>query len=204
MLGDTAVAVHPNDERYRHLIGKSVRLPLAGRRIPVIADEHVDPSEVLDEPRHRAGGPQIEGDGALARVGGMEDRREIGEERRAPAPRVVAAVGPLDLHHVGAQPREDLAGERPREILRDLDDLDPRERQRRHGSECREAGAHRGWRAVGTTWLRSALAFTPTNVIAPSGWARARRPPRGRRPGRARTPTSPRRRTPRARTRAAA
>ena len=43
MLGDTAVAVHPNDERYRHLIGKSVRLPLAGRRIPVIADEHVDP-----------------------------------------------------------------------------------------------------------------------------------------------------------------
>jgi valyl-tRNA synthetase len=43
MLGDTAVAVHPDDERYRHLIGKEVVLPLAKRRIPVIADEYVDP-----------------------------------------------------------------------------------------------------------------------------------------------------------------
>ncbi len=42
MLGDTAVAVHPEDERYKHLIGKSVELPLTGRRIPVIADEYVD------------------------------------------------------------------------------------------------------------------------------------------------------------------
>lgn len=43
MLGDTAVAVHPEDERYKHLIGKSVILPLVGREIPVIADEYVDP-----------------------------------------------------------------------------------------------------------------------------------------------------------------
>ncbi|HEY3517799.1 MAG TPA: valine--tRNA ligase [Gammaproteobacteria bacterium] len=43
MLGDTAVAVHPDDERYRHLIGKEVVLPLANRRIPVIGDEYVDP-----------------------------------------------------------------------------------------------------------------------------------------------------------------
>ncbi|HLH58469.1 MAG TPA: valine--tRNA ligase, partial [Streptosporangiaceae bacterium] len=43
MLGDTAVAVHPDDERYRHLIGREVELPLTGRRIPIIADEHVDP-----------------------------------------------------------------------------------------------------------------------------------------------------------------
>jgi valyl-tRNA synthetase len=42
MLGDTAVAVHPEDGRYRHLIGKNVRLPLAARLIPVIADEYVD------------------------------------------------------------------------------------------------------------------------------------------------------------------
>ncbi len=42
MLGDTAVAVHPGDERYRHLIGKTLVLPLVGREIPVIADEHVD------------------------------------------------------------------------------------------------------------------------------------------------------------------
>ncbi|TVQ71170.1 MAG: valine--tRNA ligase [Chromatiaceae bacterium] len=43
MLGDTAVAVNPEDERYQHLIGKEVELPLTGRRIPVIADDYVDP-----------------------------------------------------------------------------------------------------------------------------------------------------------------
>jgi valyl-tRNA synthetase len=43
MLGDTAVAVHPEDPRYRHLIGKTVRLPLAERSIPIVADEYVDP-----------------------------------------------------------------------------------------------------------------------------------------------------------------
>ena len=43
MLGDTAVAVHPEDPRYASLIGKSVRLPLADRDIPIIADEYVDP-----------------------------------------------------------------------------------------------------------------------------------------------------------------
>ncbi len=44
MLGDTAVAVHPDDDRYRHLVGREILLPLTGRRIPVVADEHVDPS----------------------------------------------------------------------------------------------------------------------------------------------------------------
>src|SRR6202012_2326063 len=44
MLGDTAVAVHPDDERYRHLVGRTVELPLTNRRIPIIADEHVDPA----------------------------------------------------------------------------------------------------------------------------------------------------------------
>ncbi|HEY0807806.1 MAG TPA: valine--tRNA ligase, partial [Pseudonocardiaceae bacterium] len=43
MLGDTAVAVHPDDERYRHLVGRQIELPLTGRRIPIIADPHVDP-----------------------------------------------------------------------------------------------------------------------------------------------------------------
>ncbi|WP_236245155.1 valine--tRNA ligase [Streptomyces sp. CC210A] len=43
MLGDTAVAVHPDDERYRHLVGKQIKLPLTDRTIPVVADTHVDP-----------------------------------------------------------------------------------------------------------------------------------------------------------------
>ena len=44
MLGDTAVAVHPEDERYKHLIGKTIRLPLSEREIPIIADDYVDPA----------------------------------------------------------------------------------------------------------------------------------------------------------------
>ncbi|MFC1416503.1 valine--tRNA ligase [Streptacidiphilus cavernicola] len=43
LLGDTAVAVHPDDARYAHLVGRTVALPLTDRRIPVVADEHVDP-----------------------------------------------------------------------------------------------------------------------------------------------------------------
>ncbi|MFD1705584.1 valine--tRNA ligase [Siminovitchia sediminis] len=42
MLGDTAVAVHPDDERYQHLIGKTVILPIVGREIPIVADDYVD------------------------------------------------------------------------------------------------------------------------------------------------------------------
>ncbi|MEO9701981.1 class I tRNA ligase family protein, partial [Marinobacter alexandrii] len=45
MLGDTAVAVHPDDERYQHLIGKHVLLPLVNRRIAIIADHHADPEK---------------------------------------------------------------------------------------------------------------------------------------------------------------
>ena len=45
MLGDTAVAVHPDDPRYTALVGKQVRLPLANRLIPIVADEHCDPEK---------------------------------------------------------------------------------------------------------------------------------------------------------------
>jgi valyl-tRNA synthetase len=44
MLGDVAVAVNPQDERYRHLIGKALKLPLVGRSLPIIADDYVDPA----------------------------------------------------------------------------------------------------------------------------------------------------------------
>src|SRR3712207_96469 len=42
LLGDTAVAVNPNDERYSHLIGKKLMLPLVNREIPIVADDYVD------------------------------------------------------------------------------------------------------------------------------------------------------------------
>jgi len=43
MLGDTAVAVHPDDDRYKHMIGQTITLPLVGREIPIIKDDYVDP-----------------------------------------------------------------------------------------------------------------------------------------------------------------
>src|SRR3546814_9672707 len=45
MLGDTAVAVHPDDERYRDLVGRHAVLPLVGRRIPIVADGYADPEQ---------------------------------------------------------------------------------------------------------------------------------------------------------------
>ncbi len=45
MLGDTGVAVHPDDPRYRHLIGRHCVLPLVGRRLPIVADAHADPEQ---------------------------------------------------------------------------------------------------------------------------------------------------------------
>ncbi len=45
MLGDTGVAVHPEDERYKALVGKNVKLPLVGRLIPIVADEYADPEK---------------------------------------------------------------------------------------------------------------------------------------------------------------
>ncbi|HMM22842.1 MAG TPA: valine--tRNA ligase [Selenomonadales bacterium] len=44
ILGDSAVAVHPDDVRYRHLVGKNLVLPIVGRKLPIVADEYVDPS----------------------------------------------------------------------------------------------------------------------------------------------------------------
>ena len=44
MLGDTAIAVNPKDERYQNIIGEKVKLPLTDREIPIIADEHADMS----------------------------------------------------------------------------------------------------------------------------------------------------------------
>ena len=45
MLGDVAVAVHPSDERYQDLVGRTLTLPLVGRKIIVVADEHADPEK---------------------------------------------------------------------------------------------------------------------------------------------------------------
>jgi valyl-tRNA synthetase len=95
MLGDSAVAVHPDDERYTKLVGKHVILPLVGRRIPIVADEYSDPEKgsgaVKITPAHdfndfevgkRHGLPQIsvlDQEGCLALAGNEDYLRDLPE-----------------------------------------------------------------------------------------------------------------------------
>ena len=73
MLGDTAVAVHPEDARYRSLVGRLVVVPLTGRRVPVVADAHVDPAfgtgALKVTPAHDADDAAIAGRHGLAAIG---------------------------------------------------------------------------------------------------------------------------------------
>ncbi len=96
MLGDSAVAVHPDDERYTHLVGKHVILPLVGRKIPIVADEYSDPEKgsgaVKVTPAHdfndfevgrRHNLPQIsvlDQEGRLALVGNEDYLRGLPDE----------------------------------------------------------------------------------------------------------------------------
>ncbi len=95
MLGDTGVAVNPEDDRYKHLVGKHVILPLVGRKIPIVADEYSDPEKgsgaVKVTPAHdfndfevgkRHGLPQInvlDKEGRLALVGNEDYLRGLPE-----------------------------------------------------------------------------------------------------------------------------
>jgi len=83
MLGDTAVAVHPDDDRYRYLLGARLRLPIVGRELPIIADAFVDPEfgtgAVKVTPAHDAN------DFEMARRHGLEQVRVIDEDGRMTA-----------------------------------------------------------------------------------------------------------------------
>jgi valyl-tRNA synthetase len=103
MLGDTAVAVHPDDERYKHLIGTEVELPLTGRRIPIVADEHVDPSfgtgAVKVTPAHDPNDFEIGRRHNLPTITMMDERAVVtvpgpfqGLDRYEARPAVVAAL----------------------------------------------------------------------------------------------------------------
>jgi len=103
MLGDTAVAVHPDDERYRHLIGTEVELPLTNRRIPIVADEHVDPAfgtgAVKVTPAHDPNDFEIGQRHGLPNITVMDEQATItvpgpflGLDRLEARPAVVAAL----------------------------------------------------------------------------------------------------------------
>ncbi|WP_214325505.1 valine--tRNA ligase [Nonomuraea sediminis] len=103
MLGDTAVAVHPSDSRYAHLIGTYVELPLTGRSIPVVGDEHVDPEfgtgAVKVTPAHDPNDFEIGRRHSLPSITVMDERGIItahgpfqGLDRFEARPAVVAAL----------------------------------------------------------------------------------------------------------------
>ncbi len=117
MLGDMAVAVHPEDERYRDLVGKFVMLPLVGRRIPIVADEYSDPekgsgavkitpahdfNDFLVGQRHGLAMPSVldrEGRITLEEIGGESEflRGLAGQDRFAARKAIVAEFERLEL-----------------------------------------------------------------------------------------------------------
>ncbi|MCD6014028.1 MAG: valyl-tRNA synthetase [Solirubrobacterales bacterium] len=83
MLADTAVAIHPDDRRYRSLIGGHCSLPLVGRRLPVIADEHVDPEFGTGALKITPG--HDPNDFEIGRAHGLDEITVIGEDGRMTA-----------------------------------------------------------------------------------------------------------------------
>jgi valyl-tRNA synthetase len=128
MLGDSAVAVHPEDERYAHLIGRTVKLPLTEREIPVIADDYVDREFgtgcVKITPAHdfndyemgkRHGLPMINILDDDARIGGEAPGKYIGMDRFDARQQIIADMDALGLlekidDHTLKVPRGDRSG----------------------------------------------------------------------------------------------
>ncbi len=112
MLGDTAVAVNPEDERFKSLVGKQVKLPLVGRLIPIVADEYADPTKgtgaVKITPAHDFNDYQVGKRHKLPLVNIFTDDAHInaeapkayqGLERFAARKKVVADIDALGLLH---------------------------------------------------------------------------------------------------------
>ena len=134
MLGDTAVAVHPEDERYKHLVGKNVILPLVNKEIPIVADEYVemdfgtgvvkitpahDPNDFEVGQRHNLpvinvmneDGSINENGGKYAGLSGMEARKQIVKDLEEGG--YLIKVEPLK-HNVGTCQRCHTVVEAPR------------------------------------------------------------------------------------------
>ena len=94
MLADTAIAVHPGDERYSRLIGEAALLPLVGRRLPIIADEHVDPEFGTGALKITPGHDPA--DFEIGRKHGLDELTVIGEDGR------LTGVAPERFHGMEA------------------------------------------------------------------------------------------------------
>ncbi|MFN2627043.1 MAG: valine--tRNA ligase [Gaiellaceae bacterium] len=125
ILADTAIAVHPGDERYRHLVGKDAIVPVTLRRIPIIADERVEPGF---------------GTGALKITPGHDPVDfEIGRDHRLPEPSVIGFDGRMTAEGFEGL-TEGEASERVVEWLRAHGQLERREAYRHSVGHCERSG----------------------------------------------------------------
>ncbi len=109
LFGDTAVAVNPDDERYKNLVGKNVVLPLSGREIPIITDEHADPEY---------------GTGAVKITPAHDfDDFEVGERHDLPRIRVIDDEGKLFSEYVPEQFRGMTVDEGRKAVLKALKEV---------------------------------------------------------------------------------
>jgi valyl-tRNA synthetase len=128
ILADVAIAVHPDDERYTQLIGKEAIVPVVERRVPIIADERVEPGF---------------GTGALKVTPGHDPLDfEIGRDHGLPEPSVIdlegRMTGEIPAEYIGLT--EDDAAERVVAWLRDHDQLEKRESYRHSVGHCERSG----------------------------------------------------------------
>jgi valyl-tRNA synthetase len=128
ILADVAVAVHPDDERYTDLIGKDVIVPVVDRRVPVIADERVDPSFGTGVLKITPGHDPT--DFEIGRDNNLEELTVIGLDGRM--------AGDIPEEYVGLT--EDEAAERVVQWLRDHDQLEKRESYRHAVGFCERSG----------------------------------------------------------------
>src|SRR5688572_7628700 len=122
MLGDVAVAVHPDDDRYRDLIGRTVVLPIAGIEIPIIGDSYTDPTF---------------GSGAV-KITPAHDANdfEVGQRHELPMPVVISPTGAMGEE----PPRDDEHRDGPERVPAELQGLDRFEARKRIVAMLKEAG----------------------------------------------------------------
>ena len=153
MLGDTAVAVHPEDARYRELIGSDALLPLVGRRLPIVADDHADPEQgsgaVKITPAHDFNDFEVGRRHDLAVVNVLRRRGEGQRERAGslPGPRQDGGAQARARRPPSAGPDREGGAARPHRAARRP--LGRSDRALAHGPvvrRCRDAGEarHRG------------------------------------------------------------
>ncbi len=109
MLGDTAVAVHPDDERYKALVGKDVILPITGRRIPIVADDYADPEKgsgaVKITPAHDFNDFQVGKRHNLAQINILDDEAYL--IKADPVPEIYQGISVKDARKLIVARAED-------------------------------------------------------------------------------------------------